>query len=161
MALGRDALHLNQRQTAELLGASLRTVQRWDAGQSEPGAHDMAGLAIAVHPNDPALAARIAPRSGKTLEQLGLPPEKTESSDDGSDAAKRVAPELVGHFASSVVCATADVLAVPPATARAALLVAFRTAADLGLTVEDLVSALAVAPSKGGIGRSKSSRRAR
>jgi hypothetical protein len=55
---------------------------------------------------------------------------------------------MVAHLVSTVVCASADVLGVPPATARTALLASLRKAADLELTLEDILSALAPAPSR-------------
>ncbi|MGH7434040.1 MAG: helix-turn-helix domain-containing protein [Polyangiaceae bacterium] len=158
--LARKALHLNQRELAEFLGAALRTVQRWDAGQSQPARSDMAKLAAAVHPEDPALAARLAQHSGKTAEELGIHPKK----DTPVDAPPRVAPERVAHLVSTVVCESADVLGVPPATARAALLAGLRKAAHLELTIEDLVSALGAAtstPAKGSGAGSKPAGRAR
>ncbi len=142
--LARDLLHLNQRETAEFLGSSLRSVQRWDAGQAAPTSSALAKLAVAVHPKDPALAARLAERSGKTLEELGIAVNEVPLV----QAPPRVAPEMVAHLVSTVVCASADVLGVPPAAARTALVASLRKAADLELTLADLLSALAPATSK-------------
>jgi transcriptional regulator with XRE-family HTH domain len=153
----RQVLLMSQRELGNLLRISERTVQRWDAGQSTPGATDMARLAIAVHPRDAALAERIARHSGRTLEQLGVHTKSAGSP----DASARVPPEMIAHLTSTVVCATADALGLPPAAARTALLVALRTAADLELTAADLVSALEAASSKSANGVSRSPNRAR
>ena len=150
--MARRVLAMSQRELANLLGISERTVQRWDSGRSTPYAPDMARLAVAVHPRNAALAQRIAARSGKSLEELGV---RTAQA-DAAEPAARVPPEMVVHLASTVVCATADVLGVPPATARTALLVALRKAADLELSAEDLAWALDVSSSaKDAKGRAK------
>jgi DNA-binding XRE family transcriptional regulator len=161
--LARQALRMSQRQLAELLGISERTVQRWDSKRSTPFATHMAQIAVAVHPHDPALAERIAERSGKTLEQLGVPTAKVETDATPPVPAPgpfRVPPEMTGALVDAVVCATADVLGIPPAGARPALLAALRKAAHLELTVDVMLSVLgAAATNRPGAG-SMSSRRA-
>src|SRR5580658_1565840 len=66
------ALSLNQRELAELLGISSRTVQRWFARRSSPISLHWHALARATHGAQPALAARLARQGGSSLEELAL-----------------------------------------------------------------------------------------
>jgi DNA-binding XRE family transcriptional regulator len=126
----RSALSLNQRSLAEFLGISSRTVQRWDAGRSQPVDAEWHKLARAVHPIDPELAARLAKAGRSSLDELGL---------------GRAAPPPIDvrHLADGVVCAAAESMDLTPRAVRPAVFAAFRRARQMRLTVEDMESALA------------------
>ena len=117
------ALSLNQRELAELLGISSRTVQRWFARRSSPISLHWHALARATHGAQPALAARLARQGGSSLEELALVAQPPRASDVLADA---------------VVCAAAEAIDVAPGAIRPALLAAVRRARQLRLTLEDL-----------------------
>ena len=138
----RHALTLNQRTLGELLGLSRRTIQRWDSAQAEPSPWDLERIAIAVHPRDPELAARLAAEAGTTLVKLGLvapiqqPPSVVTSAPP---------PAPPPHLTDVVVCAAAEELNVAPQAVRPVLLAAFRRAREVGLRVEDVERTLSAA----------------
>jgi DNA-binding XRE family transcriptional regulator len=68
----RDALHVTQKQLADLLSVARRTVGRWEGRESTPTEEQLRRLARAVHPRDADLALEIAIEAGTTLEALGL-----------------------------------------------------------------------------------------
>jgi DNA-binding XRE family transcriptional regulator len=145
----RSVLGLNQQTLAKMLGLSRRTIQRWDSNRSDPYALHLGRMAVAVHPKDPVLAARIAERAGTTLEGLGIapPPARVEVPAKAiPDAPPALSPAMKGHLVDAVVCAAADAISAPPATVRPVLLAALRKAAEVDLTVADLVQVLAPPP---------------
>jgi transcriptional regulator with XRE-family HTH domain len=127
----RRTLGWGQRQLAEHLGCSERTIQRWDARGSTPMPNQLARLAGLVYPQDPELASRIAKAADTTLDQLGLLPAKSAPS----------GPSLA-HMADSITCAAADAVSMLPDAMRPALLAAFERARDMGVSVADVASAL-------------------
>jgi hypothetical protein len=146
----RRLLRVNQRELGELLGLSSRTIQRWDkSGSFQP--YFMPELARAVHPQDPALAARIAALVGRTLEDLGIAPGPAPAPalpapPPPHPGSVSFSPELKAHLVDAVVCAAADALSLPPASVRPALLAAFRKAAEVKLTIADVLAVLAPPP---------------
>ncbi len=142
----RRLLQVNQRELGELLGLSSRTIQRWDkSGSFQP--YHLPEMARAVHPKDPALAARIAALVGRTLEDLGLAPGPAlPAPPPPHPASHPLSPEMKAHLVDAVVCAAADALSLPPASARPALVAAFRKAADVKLTMADVLAVLAPPP---------------
>ena len=135
----RRVLGFSQRELGKLLSVTERTVQRWDAQQSDPGHVAMCKVATAVHPLDPALAARIAAHAGTNLEALGVAPSPAPPP------VRAPAPSL-RSLVDAVVCAAADTLSAPPATVRPVLASALRKASGIGLTLDDVLSVLAPAP---------------
>jgi len=138
--IGR-ALRLNQRELAERIGVSRRTISRWTARGAVLAPQDVRLLAGLLHPVDPALAADVATTHGQTLESLGL---------EGAPPAALAGP-AVALAADAVVCAAADALDVSPRAVRPALLAAFRRAREAGVTLDQLETALAPAapPARG------------
>jgi len=139
-------IHLNNRELAELLGISRRTMQRVIAHESDLSGPNFAKMARAVHPKNPELAARVAQRAGTTLEALGL-----VSPSPQSPSPPPVAPPVVEQpkpapphprLADSVVDAAADVMDLAPRAIRPALRAAFRRAGELGLSIDMLCGAL-------------------
>jgi hypothetical protein len=92
-------------------------------------------LVEAVHKVDRSLGLEIAGELGESAERMGIAPNP-------------VAPklDLTPHLIDAVVCAAADVAALPPATLRPALRAAFERAQAVGLTVEALVQGLGSRP---------------
>ena len=130
----RIALGSTQRDLGNALGASQRTVARWEAGGSTPTIDGVRRLAALVYPHDKPLAAEIAAAASATLEGLGLvePP------------APAAAPPLPASIiVDAVVCSAADALKVVPEAVRPALLAAFRRARELRLSYEQVEEALA------------------
>jgi transcriptional regulator with XRE-family HTH domain len=120
------ALLLSQQDLASITGASLRTVQRWYAGQASPSPNEIARLAAAVYPTDPDLARRLAMGVGRSLESLGV----------------AVAPRLSPLLVDSVVSAAAEALDISPRVARPAVLAAAERAKAAGLSIDDLLAVL-------------------
>jgi transcriptional regulator with XRE-family HTH domain len=131
VAEAQRTLGLTQAQLGELLGISRRTVIRW-SGASSPSQGDLVKLAKAVFPKDPALADRLARAGGARLHELGLaPPPQAPPS-----------PQARENAIASIVCAAAEASVGTPQAARAGLLAALDRAATLGVTSEELRSAL-------------------
>jgi len=126
----RRALGLNQLEFAQLIGSSKRTVQRLEAGRSWLYGNEAALAVRALHPKDPALAARLAAFFSITLAAAGIVAAPTQSM------ASRGAID-------SVLCAAADVLDLSPRSVRPALLAALARARDLSLGMDALMDALA------------------
>jgi len=122
----RRTLILGQKDVGDLLGVSRRTVQRWAATHTGVDPAQLATLAKAVYPRDPALAEKLARAAGTTTLALGF----------GAPA------RPPAYLVDVVVCAAAEALTVPPTAVRPALLAAFRRAREVGLRVEDVEHAL-------------------
>jgi hypothetical protein len=126
------ALGLSQRTLGEMLGISRRTVIRWGTG-SVPSVSQVIAIAKAVYPIDPALASDLAVAAGTRLAELGLGiPVVTEPRVPVKELA-----------VDSIVCAAASAGATTPQSAKAAVLAALKRAALLGVTLEELMAALA------------------
>jgi hypothetical protein len=125
-------LNLNQRGLANLVGCSVRTVQRnsWQGGLGFSGHY--ATLIKAVHPHSPDLAARLAQATGQNLDALGL----TTAPDPRPIAARR-------EHVDAIVAAAADVLDVSPKSVRPAIAAAFTLAHELRVSLDTLAPLLA------------------
>jgi len=129
----------NQEELGDLLRTSKRTVQRWYAGRSTPVVEQLQELARLAHPYDADLAAELAAVCHETLESLGIvaarpaPPAAPEPAPP-----PRPSPLVV----DAVVCAAADAVEATPSSVRGVLLAAFERAALLGLTCEEVATAL-------------------
>jgi len=157
IVLAREKLGLMQHELADAVDSSLRTVGRWEAGQSRPADFHFHRLARLLHPVDPALALDAATMGGKTLEDLGIvpppaPPPVAPVSPPPAASAEPSPPPLAPRLlVDSVVCAVAEALEMLDATpvsmkrARAAVEAAFRRARDLRLEGDDVIAAFASA----------------
>jgi len=135
----RRALRATQVDLAQMLGASRRTGQRWDAGQSYPSVSQLVALAKAVYARDPGLAAELAISVGMTVEALGLAPPAAPAPPD--------APVPIENIVDSVVCAAAEAMDALPRAIRPALMAAFARARELHLSIEDVEKGLKRRPS--------------
>jgi transcriptional regulator with XRE-family HTH domain len=126
LAAARLALGVTQEELGEALGASQRTVQRWEAGSSSPSPDTMCDLARRVYPVDAGLAAQIAGSAGESLGSLGL-----AATDPAGGASKDVVRD-------AILCVAADAMNVAPAVARAGLAAAFVRARALGVAAAEL-----------------------
>jgi len=154
LTLARETLHLNQLGLAELVGSSLRTVQRWETRRGQPSISVMQVLADAVRPHDPDLASQIdvwAPRPAPPAPPV-LPPAAVEIAappvlPPPLPPPPPVPPIPQAVLVDSVVCAAAEAMTLSPQAVRPAVLAAFARARDAALTVEAVVGALAPPPS--------------
>jgi hypothetical protein len=127
------ALGLNQAQLASLLGTSSRTLQRWGGRPKHLTPRELMVLAQHLHRVDARLADEIARLHDTTLAALNVPPRNESQS---------MAVERATPLVDSVVCAAADVMALPPHSLRPALLAALDRAGQLHLDVETMRSVL-------------------
>jgi hypothetical protein len=136
-------LHLTQRELAELVGCSLRTIQRVYRGRSTLGRAPIGLLTRAVHPLNPELAATIASHERMTLEECGIaPPPPLPVAAPVVAAVPSAPPKPSPHAADSVLCAAADLLKLPPYAVRPVVMAVFARTRDLGLSVEAVIAAL-------------------
>jgi ribosome-binding protein aMBF1 (putative translation factor) len=153
----RQKLAMTQREFADALGSSVRTVGRWEGAESSPAPEQYHELAALLGPVDPARAHDAAVLGGKTLEELGLvePPPPAMATPQTAMAAlapqpATPAPALPTRvLVDAVLFAAIDALRASPAAfddVRAALQAAFAHARDLRLDPADVASALAPLP---------------
>jgi len=137
----QKVLHLNQKELAEVLGLSPRTISRYydHGGVLLPSSY--VKLATRCHPHDREMAVYLATLAGHTLETLGLeqppaPPPPVEPP------APAPALPAASHMADSVVCAGAEALQMSPHAMRTALVAAFGRAVALGMSAEQVLAAM-------------------
>jgi len=150
----QHALHVLQKDVAELLGVSRKTVQRWTAGHPRLTPTMLVTLTSAVHPKDPALAERIAAAYETTLEEMGVvvPPAPATPPPDPTPPAPPERPprdpSAERILADALVCAAAEMADVSPRLMRPALVAALARAREARLTVEEAHALLAAATAK-------------
>ena len=156
----RVALGMTQRELAQLLGVTRRTVGRWEAGASAPSTDQLRRLAHVAHPRDAALAEELASEGDATLEALGLrspaPPSPSASPAPALAPAAPPAPSApparpfppVALLVDSIVHVAAralndeDPARDSVAAVTAVLRIAFTRASARGLTVGEVERAL-------------------
>jgi hypothetical protein len=138
----QTALHMNQKELANLLGLSSRTIIRYYQRGGALIPSNYATLAKALAPRDLSLATYCARLSGLTLEQLGIAkaPELPAPASSAS-AATRPAPSAP-HLADSVVCAGAEAMQCTPTQMRPGLAAALERMIALGMSAEQTLEAL-------------------
>ncbi len=138
---GRSVLGVNQVGLAELLGVSVRTVQRHerDGGLSWHGDHQT--FLQALHPRDPALAAEIAAALGRPLADYGIqaPVEAPVATPVGPPPPSRA----TRAHADSVVCAAADAFGIVPRDARPIVAAILTRVQELNVELASLVPLIA------------------
>jgi DNA-binding XRE family transcriptional regulator len=163
----RLKLGLTQREMADRMQSSLRTVTRWEAKRATPADFHYHRLAALLYPHDANLAHDAAFAGGTTPERLGLVPPPAPASPPveppAAPPAAPVAPPAPAPpplpprlLVDSVVCAVAEALEaldgapVPLQRARVAVAAAFVRAGELGLSTADAASVFtAPAPDPG------------
>jgi DNA-binding XRE family transcriptional regulator len=132
----RLTLGWTQREMAENLGSSQRTVARWESGQSTFHVSDLTKLAQRVYPVDRELANDLVTSAGQTLVGLGIqvpppppPPAPVLAPPPPPPARATALPDLI----DCVVCSVADASDVSPREVRPMVLLALRRAFEVGL----------------------------
>jgi hypothetical protein len=128
-------LSLNNRELAEYVGISVRTVQRHisSGGIWHPMHHQI--LIRGLYAKDRPLAAEYAAALGTSLVALGL--ESPLRAPAPSVAPSEIAPARPEQ-GDAVVYAAADALGMAPKAARPAVVAAFARAAELGIELAAL-----------------------
>lgn len=152
----KDAIGGLQRDFAQLLGISERSMSRWlGEGIAILRPEQLQALARAVIGINPALAAEVATRGGTSLEALGLvkPPPAATPPPPPPPVAEVRAPAPAPMPASaalldSIVCVGADLHGYPIGQVRAILEASFARALELGLSTEAVVKGFAAANKK-------------
>jgi DNA-binding transcriptional regulator YiaG len=133
LSLARNRLRMSQREFGPALNASHRTASRWDTGRSTPGVPELRRLAALLLPVDRALAEEAAAHANETLEELGLV----------AAAAPARSPVTARDLVEAVLCAGAEAADASPRALRPVLHAAFKRARELGLSVDEVETALA------------------
>jgi len=150
---GQLALHMNQRELGEALGASHRTAVRWFAKKAIPWEGNLTKLAVLLYPHDRALAAEVADYVDETLVSLGLeapPPPPPPPLPPPAPAPPPPPPARAEDLVDSLVLAAVDATRGAPAAMRAMLHAVFKRGIEVGLSMEAAEKALrpAVTPSR-------------
>jgi transcriptional regulator with XRE-family HTH domain len=139
----RLALGMSQAAMGEVLGATRKTIARWEHPLHTFSPSETKTLAEAVYPVDPELAAEIADHGGATLESLGVVAPATPSLQRPapSPAAPPKVPSLA-HLVDAVVMAAAEAQGRLSPDLRPILYAAFERADAMGLSAGAVASAL-------------------
>jgi DNA-binding XRE family transcriptional regulator len=132
IAAARTRLSLTQEDLGERLGVGRRAVIRWELNRVRPRYEQIRQLIDHVHPNDAALATRIAGSFGLILGGVPSPPQSMP----------------VEHLGDGLVAVAASVLDTSPRLVRPALIATIQRARALGLTLDDFERALAAGTPK-------------
>jgi hypothetical protein len=131
---------LTQKKLAQLIGSSLRTVERHSAQGGVSHETHVHTLAIAVYPTNPQLAAKLAGLVRTDLVQLG--PERPKVSPP-EQPQPPPSPTPKREHVDSVLCAAADALQTTPASAKPVVAAIFGRALELGVDLSGLARLLA------------------
>ncbi len=163
LVLCRAALRLDQLELSNLVGSSLRTVQRWENSRAQPSPWHLHRLADAMMPVNPQLAAELdelAPRPKPppppVVEPAPLPdapppplpgppplpapPTPPSPPEPPPPPPPPPIPDEV--LVDAVVCAAAQAMSLVPQAVRPAILAAFTRARDARLTPEAVIAVL-------------------
>jgi hypothetical protein len=165
LVLAMKALRFNGVELSDALRISTRTLSRWIGNETSMAPQYLEELSQLVYMKDRPLAERLWKAAAARYAYAGLapppplpvpppPPPPAPRAQPSpavpvASAAAPLPPPLVAKrsppspdLVAAVVCALCDVVDLVPRVARPGLLAAVRKARDLGLTVEDLESAL-------------------
>jgi len=135
----QHALSFTQRELAEFLGVSVRTLARIHGGQSVLDPKTVLKLATEVYRADRELAAQILGTIQLTLVSAGLEaPPAAPPVAPPAPAPVRARPSAAAlrPLLDAVVCAVADAADVAPKVVRPSVLLTLRTVAAVGLDLE-------------------------
>ena len=146
----RQTMEWTQKQLAESLGTSLRTVARYERGQAHFDAEAVKTLATHVYTEDTELAAELAASIGQTLVSLGIeapPPPPVHVAPAPSPAPPAPPPpppprpSALRDLIDAVVCSVADETNVVPKLVRPTVLLTLRRALEVGVDLEAALKA--------------------
>ncbi len=143
VSLAASALSFNNKQLGKFLGLSSRTITRWWNNEASPSGQEVVKILRAVHPKDPALAAKLATELGTTLQALGL---AAPAPPPAPPPPRPRPPNAL--MVESIVCAAAVAQQATPDAVRPILQAAFARARGMGLSVEEVDDALSPSPAK-------------
>jgi transcriptional regulator with XRE-family HTH domain len=129
------SLRMLQNQLASFLGVSDRTMRRWQSGGARLLPSTLHRLVHALHPKDPALAARFAAAHGRDLEVLLRLPAPAEAT---QRVHERIGDVLLRNAARAA--------GVPPRAMRAALQQLHVESSHAGLSLEEAFGLMAGEP---------------
>ena len=143
----RSRLGETQAGFAIRVDSSKRTVSRWQTGRSTPASFQLVRIAREVYPLDGALAVALATAAGTDLLATGIevpePPRVEVAEPPPAPPPKPARPGAsVEHLVDSVLCAAAAAVLTTPQAIRPAIAAAFERAIAVGLTPEEVSSAL-------------------
>ena len=145
----QEALGFNQKDLAELMGRSRRTLSRYVRSRSAiliP--QEWLALARAVYAKNPSLAATLASRAGGTLVSFGIaPPPPPPAPPKPAEASTSLAAPTRDQL-DLVVLAAAEAANLAPQAVRPVIAAAFARAAAMGVTVEGVSRAMAPVKAK-------------
>jgi len=141
------ALRWTQRELAENIGGSRRTVARWVSGESHLGAIDAERLARHVYPVDRDFASELLAHGGQTLVSAGLeappapqpppaPPPPVAAAPPVVVPTPAPSPAVLWALVEAIVCAAAEAADASPKVVRAPVLLVLRQAHELGLDLD-------------------------
>jgi hypothetical protein len=137
----QHALGATQKEVATLLGLSRRTIIRYAQGSGRQlSIREWTTLARAVHARNRAVAEEIAREIGETLVSLGIEPPPVPPPPPPPPPARR--QPSMHDLGDVVVCAAAEAAGVEPGIMRPALTKAVERAAALGMSMDELRTAL-------------------
>jgi transcriptional regulator with XRE-family HTH domain len=136
------SLGLSKVDIAKHVGVSPRTVTRWFMGHTSISAYPVGQLAHVVHATDPALAAEMWSKAAAHIASLGLHPlaplPKTASPEPATASRAASASRAIVE----VVHAAADAADLSPRATRRVIAAAARRARELGVTLDEVATAL-------------------
>jgi hypothetical protein len=136
------ALGLTQTELGELVGASRRSIIRWQQQGTTFLPHTWEALARACYPRDRELAAQCAAYAGHTLESIGLEQPPPPAAPPPPAPPPRPYP-AAKHMADSVVCAAAEAMQLTPQAMRPGLIAALERVVALGTSANEVLAAMA------------------
>ena len=123
----QDALGLNQRELAEFLGVSRRTILRWHDGGFSPLSSMARKLADAVRPTRPDLADQVMQLGARSDAILGVAPPPAPAS---------------AEVIADIVQAAAAAAGLSAQAVRPAIVAAFTRAHETGVDVRAVIAGL-------------------
>ena len=126
----RMALGLTQKELADIVGRTRRTIQRWEDHGAILLPSEIGALARALYPARPDLAATVAASGDTSLDALGI------------GAGARSGQPATSDPIAAIVHAAADAMGLTPDAVRPAVAAAFVRASEVGLDVQAVVRGL-------------------
>ena len=142
LALAQHTLSMSGVELAKALNVSKRTIIRWNKSDASMSPAHFGELAQRVHARDPALAERLHACAARWLERHRLPPPAPLPVPAPAPAPPPPQADPAAR-AESVVYAACEAADASPRAMKPALFAALQRARALGLSLDDLLDALA------------------